>query len=108
YLAQGHRVAGCSRGESSIEHENYRHFTLDVADEKAVVAMVKAVTREWKGIDALINNAGIASMNHFALTPLRTAQSIFSTNVFGSFLFCREAIKPMMRAGRGRIVNFTT
>lgn len=108
YLALGHRVAGCSRGDSSIEHENYRHFALDVADEKAVVHMVKAVAREWKGIDALINNAGIASMNHFALTPLSTAHSIFSTNFFGSFLFCREVVKVMMRANKGRIVNFTT
>lgn len=108
YLDRGHRVAGCSRGESSIDHENYRHFSLDVADEKAVVAMVKSVAREWKTIDALINNAGIASMNHFALTPLSTAQSIFSTNFFGSFLFCREVIKVMMRAKRGRIVNFST
>lgn len=108
YLAQGHRVAGCSRGESSIEHENYRHWPLDVADEGAVVTMVKEVARAWGGIDVLINNAGIASMNHFALTPLSTAQSIFGTNVFGSFLFCREVVKMMMRKKRGRIVNFTT
>lgn len=108
YLAQGHRVAGCSRGESSIEHACYRHWPLDVADEAAVVKMVKSVAREWGGIDVLINNAGIASMNHFALTPLSTAKSIFDTNFLGSFLFCREAVKVMSRKNRGRIVNFTT
>ncbi len=108
YLARGHRVAGCSRGESSIDHDCYRHFSLDVADESAVMAMVKAVVREWGAVDALINNAGIASMNHFALTPLATAQSIFSTNFLGSFLFCREVAKVMIRAKGGRIVNFTT
>lgn len=108
YLAQGNRVAGCSRGDSSIEHTNYRHWSLDVADEPAVVKMVKSVAREWGGIDVLINNAGIASMNHFALTPLSTAKSIFDTNFMGSFLFCREAVKVMTRKGRGRIVNFTT
>jgi 3-oxoacyl-[acyl-carrier protein] reductase len=108
YLAKGHQVAGCSRGPSSIDHPAYRHWELDVADERAVVKMVKEVAREWGGIDVLINNAGIASMNHFALTPLATAQAIFGTNVFGSFLFCREAIKVMVRRKRGRIVNFTT
>lgn len=108
YLSLGHRVAGCSRGVSAIEHERYRHFELDVADEGAVVAMVKAVVREWGSVDVLINNAGIASMNHFAITPLSTARSIFDTNFLGSFLFCREAVKVMTRKGRGRIVNFTT
>lgn len=110
YLSHGHRVAGCSRGESSIDHENYRHWPLDVADETAVVGMVKSVAREWSGIDVLINNAGIASMNHFALTPLRTARSIFDTNFIGSFLFCREVVKVMTRKStrHGRIVNFST
>lgn len=107
-MAGGHRVAGCSRGDSSVEHDNYRHWSLDVADEAAVVKMVKEVTRAWGGIDVLINNAGIASMNHFAITPLSTAQSVFGTNVFGSFLFCREVVKGMMRKKQGRIVNFTT
>ena len=32
YLAEGWIVAGCSRGDSDLQHENYRHFCLDVAD----------------------------------------------------------------------------
>ena len=35
YLQQGHIVCGCSRGKGSIESHNYRHFELDVSDEKA-------------------------------------------------------------------------
>ena len=34
YLAQGHNVAGCSRGKASINHNNYLHFELDVADSQ--------------------------------------------------------------------------
>jgi 3-oxoacyl-[acyl-carrier protein] reductase len=108
YLQRGDFVAGCSRGEGSIDHPHYRHFALDVGDEAAVVAMVRAVARERGGIDALLNNAGIASMNALALTPLSSVQQIFSTNVFGTFLFCREASKAMLRHGGGRIVNFST
>ena len=37
YLNKGFIVAGCSRGASSIDHQNYRHFELDVSDEKAVI-----------------------------------------------------------------------
>lgn len=108
YLAKGHRVAGCARGPSSIDNPNYRHWELDVADERAVGTMVKEVHRTWKRVDVLINNAGIASMNHFALTPFSSVQTIFGTNFFGSFLFCREVVKIMLRQKVGRIVNFTT
>jgi len=108
YLALGHTVIGCSRGDSDLEHENYQHFLADVADEKAVKKMFTAVRKKHGGLDNMINNAGIASMNHALLTPMNTVSSIFDTNVKGTFLFCREAAKLMQRSGGGRIVNMTT
>lgn len=108
YLQQGYRVAGCSRGAFGEELDNYRHFELDVADEEAVIKMIGDVAAEWGRIDVLLNNAGIASMNHALLTPLSTVKNIFSTNVFGTFLFAREAAKVMVRRKYGRIVNFAT
>ena len=108
YLKKGNIVAGCSRGESSINHENYRHFQLDVSDEKKVIDMVRNVKKEFGRIDILLNNAGIASMNHIITTPYKTAKNIFSTNFFGSFLFIREVAKVMIKQKWGRIVNFTT
>ncbi len=108
YLAAGWQVAGCSRGESSIGHANYRHFSLDVSDEAAVVKMARALKQEFGSVDALLNNAGIASMNHALLTPGETANRILATNVVGTFLFCREMAKLMRNSRAGRIVNFTT
>jgi 3-oxoacyl-[acyl-carrier protein] reductase len=108
YLKEGNHVIGCSRGPSSISHPGYIHYELDVADEKQVVKMVKDVLRKFGQIDILINNAGIASMNHMLLTPLSTVHNIFNTNYFGTFLFCREVAKVMVRKKYGRIVNFTT
>jgi len=108
YLERGHIVAGCSREPSDLEHESYSHYCLDVADERGVASMIRSVCTQHGRIDAMLNNAGIASMNHVLLTPLTTVQKIFSTNVFGTFLFCREAAKAMMRKRRGRIVNFAT
>lgn len=105
YLNNGHKVAGCSRGPSEIHHEHYLHFTLNVNDEKGVVSMVKNANKQFGKIDALINNAGIASMNHLSLTPLSTIKSIFETNVFGTFLFLREVSKVIRK---GRIVNLAT
>ncbi|MEO0508927.1 MAG: SDR family oxidoreductase [Verrucomicrobiota bacterium] len=108
YLAEGWQVAGCSRGESSINHANYRHFSLDVSDEVGVVGMARALKGDFGRVDALLNNAGIASMNHALLMPAETVNRILSTNVTGTFLFCREMAKLMRSSKAGRIVNFTT
>jgi len=108
YLNLGHRVAGCSRSSSDLDHTGYTHFSFDVSDEKAVKNMVRETIKKYKHIDVLLNNAGIASMNPLMLTPYKTAISIFNTNFFGTFLFIREVGKAMIRQKKGRIVNFST
>ncbi len=108
FLSKGWMVVGCSRGGASIKDENYYHYRLDVSDERLVVEMVKNVANKFGKIDVLINNAGIASMNHILTTPLETVKRIFSTNFYGTFLFLREVAKVMMKQKKGRIINITT
>jgi 3-oxoacyl-[acyl-carrier protein] reductase len=108
YLSLGCNVIGCSRGSGTIVNSDYRHYELDVSNEKDVVKMVRAAKKKFERIDILLNNAGIASMNHFLTTPYQTVQNIFNTNFFGTFLFSREVSKVMMRQKFGRIVNYTT
>jgi 3-oxoacyl-[acyl-carrier protein] reductase len=107
YAGTGWQVIGCSR-EPAESLNNYKHFCLDVADESKVTAMFSQIRSEFGPLSALINNAGIASMNHCLLTPMQTVQKIMSTNVAGTFLFCREAGKLMHSQKMGRIVNFAT
>jgi 3-oxoacyl-[acyl-carrier protein] reductase len=108
YLQQGHKVIGCSRNDVDWALEGYSHHTLDVADEQAVKMLFSSLRQRHGRLDHLINNAGIASMNHALLTPVSTVQTVLQTNVVGTFLFCREAAKLMKKHGYGRIVNFTT
>jgi 3-oxoacyl-[acyl-carrier protein] reductase len=108
YLAQGHFVVGCSRTESDLEHPNYAHHCVDVADEAGVTEMFRQVRKEQGRLDHVLNNAGIASMNHALLTPLASVRSIFETNVMGTFLLCREGARLMAKRKSGRIVNFAT
>jgi 3-oxoacyl-[acyl-carrier protein] reductase len=108
YVQQGSSVIGCSRKESDFEHPDYQHFCVDVFDEGLVKQMFHEIGKTFGRVDVLINNAGIASMNHFLSTPFTTAQNLVNTNFLGTFLFCREAAKLMMRHEFGRIVNFST
>lgn len=107
-LEKGWCVAGLSRRDSDIEHENYRHYTLDISEEKPVLDVVRQVKKDLGPIYALVNNAGAASMNHVLLTPMSTYDSVFNTNVRGSFLLLRECAKQMVRAKGGRIINMSS
>jgi 3-oxoacyl-[acyl-carrier protein] reductase len=107
--AETNIVVGCSRSSDEIiEHIRYQHYQVDVTVEIDVVKMVRDVISKHGRIDVLINNAGVAAMNHFLTTPYSTAKNIFDTNFHGSFLFSREVGKQMMRQKYGRIVNFST
>ena len=107
YLDKGYYVIGCSRSSSEVEHQNYHHFICDVTDEKQVKETIRQAKSIFNGIDILINNAGIASLNHSILTPGSTVKKVFETNFYGSFFFARECSKIMKKNG-GRIVNFST
>jgi 3-oxoacyl-[acyl-carrier protein] reductase len=109
YAARGFHVIGCSRAAPDWNLDHYEHFCIDVCDEPGVKEVFRQIRQRHGRVDVLINNAGIASMNHVVLTPLKTVQDVFATNVFGTFLFCREAARLMSADKRGgRIVNFAT
>ncbi|MBI5302380.1 MAG: SDR family oxidoreductase [Chloroflexi bacterium] len=108
YRTRGWQVIGCSRQPFDATMENYRHYNLDVADETKVKAMFVDIRKTYGRLDVLVNNAGIAAMNHALLTPLASVHSVLNTNVVGTFLFCREAAKLMQKRRWGRIVNFST
>jgi 3-oxoacyl-[acyl-carrier protein] reductase len=108
YLSKGYLVEGCSRGEIDLKDPGYHHHQVDVADEKAVRSMIADISKRHGRLDAVLNNAAIASMNHVLLTPAKTANRMMEVNVTGTMLVCRDAAKVMMRRRYGRIVNFTT
>ncbi len=108
YVNNGFIVIGCSRGESGFSSPRYEHFCLDISDEKKVIDMFSYIRKKYGGLNILLNNAGIASMNHSLLTTIDMARKIYDTNSIGTFLFCREAAKLMKKMSYGRIVNFST
>ena len=108
YLESGDCVIGCGRGAAAIQHERYRHHETDVADEASVTALFATIRREEGHLDVLINNAGTAAMNAFALTPPRSTKKVLGTNVLGTMLMSHAAIRLLRRSPHGRIVNLTT
>jgi 3-oxoacyl-[acyl-carrier protein] reductase len=105
-LERGWWIFGCSRGPSEVRNERYRHFEIDVADEKGVCHLFGEVRKSGKPLYAVLNNAGTASMNHVLTTPFETMKKLFAVNVFGTMLCSREGAKQMVLRKNGRIINF--
>jgi NAD(P)-dependent dehydrogenase (short-subunit alcohol dehydrogenase family) len=84
----------------------------DVADEEQIVRMFSIVDKELGLIHALVNNAGIlfpqTSVENLSAARIN---QILQTNVTGTFICCREAIKRMAYKNGGRggsIVNISS
>ncbi len=106
YLFKGYRVFGCSRTHSDIQDTYYHHFISDVSDEKQILEIFKYLRKEVKRLDVLINNAAInPAIVSAALLPYSTMEQVFKINLFAPMMFCREAIKLMIRNKSGRIIN---
>jgi 3-oxoacyl-[acyl-carrier protein] reductase len=84
-----------------------RAVYLDVTDEASVTAAVGEAA-ELGGLAIVVNNAGIAEDDLLVqLDPARFDRSI-EVNLRGAYLLSRAALRPMMRARFGRIVNIAS
>jgi 3-oxoacyl-[acyl-carrier protein] reductase len=109
FLAQGYRVAGCSRGESAIEHEDYFHTSLDISDEAGVRSWIRSVKTRYQRIDVLVCNAGHAPANLLmTMTPGSVLMDLLQVNTAGSFYLCREVSKAMLLQRSGSIVTVSS
>jgi 3-oxoacyl-[acyl-carrier protein] reductase len=108
-LARGYAVIGCSR--KSLDWEpgaGYTHFDTDVTSEEQVKKLFGEITRRFGRLDAVINNAGVASMNHVLLTPVSSLRKMLETHVCGTHAVCREAALLMRKRKFGRIINLSS
>ena len=72
-------------------------FCLDVSYEKKVKMMFSYIRKKYGSLDILINNAGIASMNHALLTNLEIVHKILNTNIVGTFNLLEACVKNNVR-----------
>ena len=61
-------VIGCSRSNTLKRNKNYIHVQVDLSKNEGVNDLSLYIRNEIKTLNVLINNAGVASMNHLLLT----------------------------------------
>ena len=117
FAARGHRVIGTATsaaGADAIREAFADGATpgagavLDVGDQGSVDALFASLAAEGDLPGVLVNNAGIARDGLLARMKPEMWDEVISVNLGGIYRMCRAALRPMMRARAGRIINLTS
>jgi len=81
----------------------------DVSDEEEISAMFARVDEAWGGLDILVNNAGIDGARELGWEARSEDwQHVIEVNLGGAFHCAQEALRRMVPAGTGVIINITS
>ena len=81
---------------------------LDVTNAEQVDETVKELHKRLGRLDIVVNNAGIARDNLLLRVSDEDIQKTFAVNVTGAINCARSAVRVMMRAKTGRIINLAS
>jgi len=81
---------------------------LDLLDEGSVGEAFRQVGDELGLVTGLVNNAGLSQDGLLLKYPMQTYDQVMATNVRGAFLCSQAAMRGMLRAKWGRIVNMSS
>ena len=83
-------------------------FKGDVAEPDDVAALFEGVGEALGKVEILVNNAGLTRDNLMMRMKEEEFDEVLRTNLKGTYLCTRAALRPMMRARWGRIVNVSS
>jgi 3-oxoacyl-[acyl-carrier protein] reductase len=83
-------------------------FKGDVASPEDVDALFKGVGEALGQVEILVNNAGLTRDNLMMRMKEREFDEVLRTNLKGTYLCTRAALRPMLRARWGRIINVSS
>lgn len=104
-LQNGAAVFGVARSAAELP---FPSASCDVGDYDAVKQVAQRLRKEGVEITALVNAAGIASMNLALTTPASMSAAIVQTNLLGTIHCCQLFAPLMVRQKTGSIINFST
>ena len=91
--------------EAGVECEVFKG---DVASPEDVQVLFEGVSDAFGRLDILVNNAGVTRDNLIMRMKEEEFDEVLRTNLGGTYLCTRAALRPMIRARWGRIVNVSS
>lgn len=80
----------------------------DLANESDILTLFNDVKEKQGRLDVLVNNAGVGIYNPVVNFSTEDLDTVINVNLRGTFLCCREAMKIMIPAQSGYIINISS
>jgi 3-oxoacyl-[acyl-carrier protein] reductase len=93
---------------ASLPGEGHMVTKLDVMSSESVSQAFEKVLARFGRIDGLVNNAGITRDQLLLRMKEEDFDAVIQTNLRGTFLCTKAALKPMVKSRSGSIVNVTS
>jgi len=116
--AAGHNLAICGTRQATIDQaaEKIRAEygvevsarAVDVSDRDQIQAFVKDTAKHFGRLDVLVNNAGITRDNISMRMKAEEWDAVINTNLSSVFNAMQAALRPMMKARGGRMINISS
>ena len=123
YAQEGAQVVICDLHQADVDSalarlnlpaEKVLGVRADVTAEEDVFSLFSAIKEKFSKVDILVNNAGFAWPREgpidleVADTPLQVWLKVLDTNLTGTFLCSREALRIMKEQRFGTIINISS
>jgi len=97
-------AAAVDKALKSINPGN-RGFELDVSNDESVAQFLLRVNEECGPATILVNNAGVTRDNLLLRMSAEEWETVISTNLGSIYRMCKAALRGMIKARHGRIIN---
>jgi 3-hydroxy acid dehydrogenase/malonic semialdehyde reductase len=115
FVRDGHRVIAAARRTDRLQalHEELGTallpLTLDVTDAAAVAALPGSLPAEWRQVDVLVNNAGLAlGLDPAHKSDVADWDKMVAVNVSGMMRMTHALLPGMVERDRGHIINLSS
>jgi 3-oxoacyl-[acyl-carrier protein] reductase len=97
-----------ARDLRSTFHADVRTTQCDVRSGQDIDRVMNEARQAFGTVHILVNNAGMTSDNLVMRLSEEAWDDVIDTNLRGTFLACKAALRPMLKERWGRIINITS
>lgn len=93
--------------ETASLNKNISYYVSDVVDSRKIGDLFTHIETEFKTLDIVVNNAGVAPNTPFESLEMAQYDLIFDVNVRGLIDVTRQAL-PLLKASKGVVINISS
>ena len=113
FLEEGAIVISCSRRNNFknkfyTNNHKFYYYKFDLKNIEKIKVFIRKLSKKFKKIDILINNAGIALPGKIIKLDYKNLLTSFQVNFFAPSIITSEVLKLMKKNNYGRIINVSS